>query len=1517
MKHKILSLYQIMGRTRVIASLLFLFVLGTFVISTIPANAQSLTGHIDDNTPFVEIPIAVFDDNSLLKISLTATSGDLDPLLYLVDSNGNIIAENDDVVDGDINSYIEFVRPPFGKYTIIATRFGVDEGDTGGDFSLSMSIEPAISSEEQAEFALDEDTLSKAGYPKANPKSQAEWTFLVYSGGDSNLEASVMNDLDEFELGGGSTDSVRIVALLDRHPEYNADNGDIQTAQLFEIGADVSADHNQVFPATLDSTPLADLGVIDSGDAQNLAQFLHWGIQNYPAKRYAVILAGHGAAWQGVVADESTGNNIALADLQKTFSTVLSANNLEKFDLLVNDACSMSNIEYLMTIAPFFDYTFASPEIIVDPGVDMTALTQLLNENPSALETVGEQLVNNYIGRDIVDRKGIDNDYLGLAFTNLAPFDRVAEAITAFSDFINTDPIGYSNIIGQARANTYTYSAFLDQDELIDLGDLMQQLIAYSSDTQLISLSRDVISALEDIRDYAQAAERVQGRISFYSIYFPAKSKEFVRDYTLITPLQAWGEMLREYYNVITPRLWQADDSLLAYHPAIAPKVRVTRVYPSVSSIVFPPTISVEIVGRRIASGAFTIDRIGEDGTAYRLAENYILTEVVNDNTVSFVNSWKSGVDQSYFNWLPMTLPVVTDGTVSEFEYLTRTGDNASLNGRYREAGSERWNDVIVIFNLDGTVRDVITQTASGALAAVKIPVGAEFQTYRYVVKSGGELFPEPNTAYTWGENGISWIPQAAPSGQYNLGFLVTAFGGASGFDSVQVTVDNATFPPDLAGYADINLGVNFQRPAGWSAIADLGGWLTASNPRGDVVLNVYYFRATDDIFGILETAQRRFNLELTSPATTYSWQDEIGLRFSHTYQTSDGAVWNGDGLVFHRQTAQGDRGMVFTLDTRADAPVNREALFRVFSRSIQFFDAESLKLEDVSDWRYDFINRLIPYPVIKTWQNTTRFADGIWTVYRPVSDASRLTLAAIAQLEEEDTQTAMDNILAEFASGGTITQRIYNAEHHEWLTASFEVIRSGQPMVGRIYITELNNRLYAFRFETPKGVQAVSIFRDFFEPMIDGFAPPSDITFSSGTRTAFVKSAVITANDSCGDVTWNMLCYGGGQPIQALVVDDVGEISIETISETRDIQDILAFRVGELEDGTVDPFSVASVNIQANIPNTNTTENIKLIVFGGATVVNKAILAPNTINRLRVINPLDVRLNIRSMPSTDVSYVSGTLIPTQEAIAVARTEDNLWVRVMLPDNPYQTGWVSAELLQVVDETQTIESLKIGNPNLPDYSAMQSIEILFDDQLDQNVSLNGVLIQTAPSQEVLYLEINGALFEIAGGSMFFWRGDVAGLESVSTSEQVDAFGDVTSRRRPSSWTSEVLSGSVRIQIANADVQATITSVAGTQVEFDETASNVQLSASDRSGGSLNSALSTSLGIVQLGGNLTAEEIRQLVQAQGQVNALDLNNAQDLPFFFGGRGEVFYFNQSSFSDENVLDYLFSQSTPTEP
>jgi uncharacterized protein YfaP (DUF2135 family) len=77
----------------------------------------------------------------VITINMNATSGTLDPLLYLVDSFGNLVAENDDAVPGEnINSLIaNLALPASGRYIIIATHFGGRYGGTTGTYSLSLT----------------------------------------------------------------------------------------------------------------------------------------------------------------------------------------------------------------------------------------------------------------------------------------------------------------------------------------------------------------------------------------------------------------------------------------------------------------------------------------------------------------------------------------------------------------------------------------------------------------------------------------------------------------------------------------------------------------------------------------------------------------------------------------------------------------------------------------------------------------------------------------------------------------------------------------------------------------------------------------------------------------------------------------------------------------------------------------------------------------------------------------------------------------------------------------------------------------------------------------------------------------------------------------------------------------------------------------------------------------------------------------------------------------------------------
>ena len=77
----------------------------------------------------------------LVSISMNATSGTLDPTLYLVGPFGNLIAENDDAVAGEnTNSLIaNLTLPESGQYIIIASHFGALYGGTTGTYTVTLT----------------------------------------------------------------------------------------------------------------------------------------------------------------------------------------------------------------------------------------------------------------------------------------------------------------------------------------------------------------------------------------------------------------------------------------------------------------------------------------------------------------------------------------------------------------------------------------------------------------------------------------------------------------------------------------------------------------------------------------------------------------------------------------------------------------------------------------------------------------------------------------------------------------------------------------------------------------------------------------------------------------------------------------------------------------------------------------------------------------------------------------------------------------------------------------------------------------------------------------------------------------------------------------------------------------------------------------------------------------------------------------------------------------------------------
>jgi hypothetical protein len=166
------------------------------------------------------------------------------------------------------------------------------------------------------------------------PLAQKTWTLLVYMDArDPNVRPHWRREIKEMQTS-GSDGSVNIVvqfATGDASGRYYIENGG---KTYFPIPA---------------SNP---------GDPDDLAGFINWGTTNFPAEKYAIILAGHGDGWKGVLISAPDQDFLTMSEL----STGLSALG-QQFEMVRFYACLMSQAEVGYQIADQARFMNASQQI--------------------------------------------------------------------------------------------------------------------------------------------------------------------------------------------------------------------------------------------------------------------------------------------------------------------------------------------------------------------------------------------------------------------------------------------------------------------------------------------------------------------------------------------------------------------------------------------------------------------------------------------------------------------------------------------------------------------------------------------------------------------------------------------------------------------------------------------------------------------------------------------------------------------------------------------------------------------------------------------------------------------------------------------------------------------------------------------------------------------------------------------------------------------------------------------------
>lgn len=152
----------------------------------------SVRGAISNTTYEVEYTFQG-SAGDVVSISMTATAGDLDPLLVLYGPFGEVLNFNDDVntVEGNYNSALVFRLPQDGEYMILATRFDGDMGGSTGEFVLDLQT----TSDTMTVIALGYGE-SATGYLD-NTQYEQHYTFNGVAGDVITIEMTASSsDLD-------------------------------------------------------------------------------------------------------------------------------------------------------------------------------------------------------------------------------------------------------------------------------------------------------------------------------------------------------------------------------------------------------------------------------------------------------------------------------------------------------------------------------------------------------------------------------------------------------------------------------------------------------------------------------------------------------------------------------------------------------------------------------------------------------------------------------------------------------------------------------------------------------------------------------------------------------------------------------------------------------------------------------------------------------------------------------------------------------------------------------------------------------------------------------------------------------------------------------------------------------------------------------------------------------------------------------------------------------------------------
>ncbi len=675
---------------------------------------------------------------------------------------------------------------------------------------------------------------------------------------------------------------------------------------------------------TFTTEPVAELGEVDMGTPEALVDFVTWAMQNYPARHYALTISTHGAGWLGNGPDESDNHDqLQLPEIVQALEQIRATTGIDQFDIIGFDACLMGQLEVYEALAPYTRYVIAAEEVIPGNGWEYTTpFSQLAADPTMSAEQFGKNIVDSYLAyyagpgaRTKVDLHLIDTSRIPAV---VAALDNFAAAATQ-------DTVDKLSALAVARNNAQLFgsdagdilgtgsnSGFYASIDLVSLAELIAG--------QGSSIDADLADAARALSDAAQAAV-IHGGADDYlpdshgiAIYFPVNSFAAALPELLMNDLIPYADA--------NPTMGEWNGFLSSFHTTIDSELKpenlsitITQVLPDgdTASIYDPPVAIFDTTGEGISNLFFSAVLKHDDGTEIMVDYAPLVFESILPDGRS-VRTFPTGeVSGNNFAWNVETL-VVSDGATSLPGTLFINNPSVAqgvISGTYvsQQSGEEVAANLVVDTSTRTTLSTYGT-TEQGAPYEIRVQPGDKFFPNWYSVGDSGLVANRSTDFLAYGVEPFSYTYVPAESGNYRLTMVLQDLAGNVSVSSSDLRIDNSGLDPAYRGFKDVERGINFLYPWGWSdpsQLADESGevdQLVISDPADEI--RIYVARRDTDI----DTAvQDMIDLQLSltdgqaEEPGVFGDDPSVGQIFGYSYTGDDDAARYGIVIVIYDES--------------------------------------------------------------------------------------------------------------------------------------------------------------------------------------------------------------------------------------------------------------------------------------------------------------------------------------------------------------------------------------------------------------------------------------------------------------------------------------------------------------------------------------------------------------------------------------------------------------------------------------